>query len=263
MKELTILAIKAAFAAGKEILRIYEGDFEVEIKEDNSPLTVADKNANEIITKHLEKTDYPILSEEGRSIPYEERKDWKYYWIVDPLDGTKEFVKRNGDFTVNIALMHNNVPIMGVIYIPVTDELYFGGESFGSFKHGEYSKKAEEDFKELIGKQYRLPFGFNKSHYVIAASSSHLSQETIDYINELETNHGEVTKISRGSSLKICMVAEGVANEYPRFAPTMEWDIAAGHAIILGVGKEIIDHSTGIRIQYNKKNLLNNWFIVK
>ncbi len=263
IEDLTILAINASLAAGKAILKIYEGAFIVEKKKDDSPLTIADKNAHNIITSFLEKTEYPILSEEGRDIPFEERKEWETYWIVDPLDGTKEFVKRNGDFTVNIALMSNNKPIMGVIYIPVSDTLYFGGELIGSYKHTSVSRTSELVYSELTESKNQIPLTSNPTTYTIVASRSHLSQETKDYINKLEKTYGEVNRISRGSSLKICMVAEGVAHEYPRFAPTMEWDIAAGHAIILGVGGEIINTTTKKSILYNKINLLNNWFVVK
>ena len=262
-KELALIAIEASIKAGKEILRIYDGEFEVIQKEDNSPLTIADQNAHNIIASFLDKTNLPVLSEEGKAIPYNERNSWEYYWVVDPLDGTKEFVKRNGNFTVNIALMYKNRPILGVIYIPVSDELYFGGSDIGSYKHKHFSKNLESNLESLILKDYKLPMFDLPNKFTIVASSSHLSKETVDYIDELKATHGEVEIVSKGSSLKICLVAEGSAHEYPRFAPTMEWDIAAGHGIILGVGKDIIDYSTGTTIQYNKENLLNNWFIVR
>ena len=262
LENLTLLAIQASIKAGKEILRIYDGEFEVEKKADNSPLTIADKNANDIITSFLEKTEYPILSEEGRDIPYEERKNWEYFWMVDPLDGTKEFVKRNGDFTVNIALIHKNEAIMGVIYVPVTDELYFGGEQLNAYKIKGLSTITDLHFDYLTNTQFKLPLTSPPKDYTIVASRSHMNQETKEYIEELKKKYGTIQINSRGSSLKICMVSEGIAQEYPRFAPTMEWDIAAGNAIISGVGMQILDYSTGSRIRFNKKNLLNNWFIV-
>ncbi|MFT4660454.1 MAG: 3'(2'), 5'-bisphosphate nucleotidase [Ulvibacter sp.] len=262
-KKLAKLAIEASYYAGLEIMKIYANDFDVEIKADNSPLTLADKNANDVITGFLEKTDLPILSEEGREMSFDERKDWEYYWNVDPLDGTKEFVKRNGNFTVNIALMYKSIPIFGIIYIPVSDDLYFGGADIGSFKHEGFSSKKDWSYDDMADQKNKLPNQELPTKYTIAASSSHLSKETQEHIQELENNNGDIELISRGSSLKICLVAEGAVHEYPRFAPTMEWDIAAGHGIILGVGKDIIDHSTNKSIQYNKENLLNNWFTVK
>jgi len=243
-KSLVSLAVEASLLAGKEILKVYEQDFEVYTKSDQSPLTMADQKAHEVIQAMLEKTRFPILSEEGKEIPYEVRKSWDHYWIVDPLDGTKEFVKRNGDFTVNIAFMHINKPIFGIIYIPVTDELYFGGSDLSSYKHSNFSKKMDFSASLLFDHNFKLPCQDLPEKYTIVASSSHLSLETENYMKKLEETKGKVNIISRGSSLKICMVAEGSAHEYPRFAPTMEWDIAAGHGIILGVNKEIIDHHT-------------------
>lgn len=241
---------EAALKGGEEILKIYNTDFSVEEKEDNSPLTQADKNANTVIEAILKDTNIPILSEEGRDIDYSERKDWEYLWIVDPLDGTKEFVKRNGEFTVNIALIKNGVPILGVIYVPVKDWLYYGHEGIGSFKveNGELEK---------------LPLQIEKEKYIAVGSRSHKSQETEAYFNELTELHGEIDVVSMGSSLKICLVAEGAADEYPRFAPTMEWDTAAGHAIAKYAGKEFIDYKTKEEMVYNRKELLNNWFLVK
>jgi len=262
-KELATIAIEASIKAGQEILKIYDGEFEVITKDDNSPLTIADQNAHHIISSYLEKTGLPILSEEGKMIPYSERKDWEYYWVVDPLDGTKEFVKRNGNFTVNIALMHLNSPVLGVIYIPVSDEMYFGGSDIGSFKHGDFSNKTYDNVESLLTDENKLPLFNLPEKFTIVASSSHLSKETVDYMETLKEEHGEVEIVSKGSSLKICLVAEGTAHQYPRFAPTMEWDIAAGHGIISGVGKDIIDHTTRKTILYNKENLLNNWFIVR
>jgi 3'(2'), 5'-bisphosphate nucleotidase len=241
---------EAALKGGEEILKIYETDFSVEEKDDNSPLTQADKNANAVIEEILKETSIPILSEEGRSIDYSERKGWEYLWIVDPLDGTKEFVKRNGEFTVNIALIKNGVPILGVIYVPVKEWLYYGHKEIGSFKieNGELEK---------------LPRQITKEKYVAVGSRSHKSPETEAYFNELSEEHGEIDVVSMGSSLKICLVAEGVADEYPRFAPTMEWDTAAGHAIAKYAGKQFIDYKTKKEMVYNREDLLNNWFLVK
>lgn len=256
-------AIKAAIEAGKEILEVYNSDdFEVELKGDNSPLTKADKNAHYKIMEFLNPFDIPVLSEEGREMSYAERKDWKKLWIVDPLDGTKEFIKRNGEFTVNIALVEGNSPIFGVIYVPVTKELYFGIKGKGSYKVTEIST-ISADFKgveDVIKEGSQLPFK-NDQPYTVVASRSHLSKETEDYINELKDTHSNLEFISKGSSLKLCAVAEGIADVYPRFAPTMEWDTAAGQAIVEAAGGTV-KKQDGQNVIYNKENLLNPYFIV-
>lgn len=246
--ELLELAIKAAKLGGEEIMKIYAQDFDVFNKEDNSPLTIADQNANDIIENLLKETSIPILSEEGKHADFQERKKWNQLWIVDPLDGTKEFVKRNGEFTVNIALVENGVPIMGVIFVPVMNWLYYSS-SMGAFKVVE-------------GKTEKLPIINNRTNTVVVGSRSHQSAETAEYFEELKKEHGEIEIISMGSSLKICLIAEGKANVYPRFAPTMEWDTAAGHAIVNAAGKSLIDFETKKEMSYNRKELRNNWFIV-
>jgi len=246
--ELLNLAVKAAVLAGAEILKIYNNDFDVSYKDDHSPLTVADQNANVVIEQMLLQTNIPILSEEGRKIPFSERKLWNRLWIVDPLDGTKEFVKRNGEFTVNIALIENGNPIMGVIYVPVTGVLYYASEK-GAFKK-------ENDNVD------KLPISKNRKNFIAVGSRSHQSQETKTYFDGLMKKHGSVEVVSMGSSLKICLVAEGAADVYPRFAPTMEWDTAAGHAIANYSGKKLIDYKTNQDMKYNREQLLNNWFIV-
>ena len=246
--QLLALAIKAARLGGEEIIKIYNGEFEVSFKEDNSPLTVADENANAVIESLLEVTNIPILSEEGRDVPYLERKNWKRLWIVDPLDGTKEFVKRNGEFTVNIALIENGKPILGVIYVPVTSVLYYASK--------------EGAFKKVNNIVEQLPNVDQKDNFVAVGSRSHQSNETKAYFEELSKKHGDVEIVSMGSSLKICLVAEGFADVYPRFAPTMEWDTAAGHAIANHAGKKLIDYKTNKEMRYNREQLLNNWFIV-
>jgi 3'(2'), 5'-bisphosphate nucleotidase len=243
--------IAAAEEAGKGILEIYEtADFGVEIKSDNSPLTLADKKSHEQIMEHLTITNIPVLSEEGAEIPYEERKQWTELWIVDPLDGTKEFIKRNGEFTVNIALVRNGLPVLGVIHVPVKGITYWGCEGLGS-------GKVEN------GVTMKLPLSSETAPYKVVGSRSHMSPETEQYVAELRNAHTQVEMVSMGSSLKICLVAEGVANEYPRFAPTMEWDTAAGHAIAKFAGKTFIDWTTQKEMTYNRENLTNNWFLVK
>ncbi len=249
IKELLNIAINAAVEGGNEIMKVYNDDFEVYIKEDDSPLTVADQNANKVIIAQLDKTGIPVLSEEGKAIPYSERKNWDKLWIVDPLDGTKEFIKRNGEFTVNIALIENGSPIMGVIYVPVKKTLYYASEA-GAFK------KDEDNIE-------KLPINQKKEKYVAVGSRSHMSDETKAFFNQLKDTHGEIDVVSMGSSLKICLVAEGIADVYPRFAPTMEWDTAAGQAIAKYAGKSLIDYDTKKEMLYNRDELRNNWFIVQ
>ncbi|MBG15034.1 MAG: 3'(2'),5'-bisphosphate nucleotidase [Crocinitomicaceae bacterium] len=246
--QLLQLAKSAAILAGEEILKVYNKDFDVSYKEDESPLTIADKNANTVIEKMLLESKIPILSEEGRQVPFEERKNWDKLWIVDPLDGTKEFVKRNGEFTVNIALIENGSPVMGVIYVPVTNVLYYASE--------------EGAFKESKNSIDKLPIVTDRQSFIAVGSRSHQSPETKAYFDSLINKHGKVEVISMGSSLKICLVAEGKADVYPRFAPTMEWDTAAGHAIANYANKKLIDYKTKNEMKYNREQLLNNWFIV-
>ena len=255
-------AITATLEASKAILEIYHsGEFDIEMKGDNSPLTKADKASHNVIMSYLETTNIPVLSEEGRDIPYKERKDWKQLWIVDPIDGTKEFIKRNGEFTVNIALIDNQKPIIGVIFVPVTGELYFSSKELGAYK----VKVHLEDYNvdALLAKAITLPLQREDNTFTIVASRSHMSAETEEYVQQMRDIHGVVKLISKGSSLKLCMVAEGTANCYPRFAPTMEWDTAAGQAICEHAGFEVIDWNTKQNMLYNREELLNNWFLVK
>lgn len=262
MKQFLNTAITAALDAGKAILEIYHsGEFDVEIKGDNSPLTKADTASHNVIMSFLTKTNIPVLSEEGKAISYEERKDWSQLWIVDPIDGTKEFIKRNGEFTVNIALIENQKTQIGVIFVPVTGELYFSSKEMGAFK----VKVDLESFdvESLISNGNKLPLQREDNTFTIVASRSHMSPETETYVQEMRDIHGEVHLISKGSSLKLCMVAEGTADCYPRFAPTMEWDTAAGQAICEHAGFKVIDWVAKEDMLYNREELLNNWFLVK
>lgn len=263
------MAVRAALAAGEEILDVYGREFTVELKEDKSPLTEADKRANQKIAELLATAGLPMMSEEGRSIPYEERSVWKTLWIVDPLDGTKEFIKRNGEFTVNIALIESGRPVAGVVYAPVMGLLYFGGESLGSYRIRIDSHSPSVHPEEILSWDRlkslgeKLPFERGQRPYRVVASRSHMSEETAAFIEQLRTVHQEVELISKGSSLKICLVAEGSADVYPRFAPTMEWDTAAGHAVASGAGKSLSRTVDRISMQYNREDLLNPWFIVE
>ncbi len=261
LNNLLVLAVSASLNAGKAILEVYKNEkIEAELKDDNSPLTLADKNAHLEIIKILETTNIPVLSEEGRSIAYEERKNWEYLWIVDPLDGTKEFINRNGDFTVNIALIKNQKPILGVVYVPVSGQIYFSIKGEGAYTA---IIQNNELFNSDYKKYTKIPNCAKRSSYIAVASRSHMNSETKDYISNLENSKGKIELQSRGSSLKICMVAEGEADIYPRFGPTMEWDTAAGHAIAIEAGCTFTQADEQTPFIYNKENLLNPYFIVK
>ena len=248
------LAKSAALLAGKAILEIYEsGDFGVEMKSDQSPLTLADKAAHSIIVAHLRETGLPVLSEEGSSISYSDRKNWDYFWLIDPLDGTKEFIKRNGEFTVNIALICSHVPVAGVIYAPYIDIIYYGSKETGVYKIEK-------------GHQTKLSFITNKStikqlkeqpRITVVASKSHMNEETNSFIQQFQNPNLS----SMGSSLKLMLLAEGVADIYPRLAPTMEWDTAAGDAILRALNMSVYQTDLKTELLYNKENLLNPSFI--
>ena len=244
--------VTIAKEAGNVIMQIYKQDFEVEYKQDSSPLTLADKKANDIIEDGLNQlpVNFPILSEESKDIPYENRQYWEYFWLVDPLDGTKEFVKRNGEFTVNIALIHKDTPVLGVVYAPALDICYWAKQDEGAFKDGQRLPLKTKDQRET---------------YKIVASRSHMSDETQAFINAIDVDK-EKELISIGSSLKICLVAEGRADIYPRLGSTMEWDTAAAHAVVSETSCSLIKYTKNNvkeKHTYNKKSLLNDWFIVE
>jgi 3'(2'), 5'-bisphosphate nucleotidase len=269
-EELILTTLLAAKQAGEAILDVYGSDFAVEQKDDKSPLTLADKRSHEIIMDVLEQTitvnncTVPVLSEEGRGIPYDERSEWEYFWLVDPLDGTKEFVKRNGEFTVNIALIQKYKPVLGIIYIPVKDVFYFAAINFGTYKLENSENLVDNlSIKELLDKSQRLPLtNKNKSSFTVIGSRSHTSEEFSEFVKRLNEKYGNVEFISSGSSLKLCLVAEGRADVYPRFGPTMEWDTAAGQAIVEQAEGRVMDTQTREPLRYNKENLLNPFFIV-
>jgi len=240
--------LEIARKAGEEVLKIYNKDFEVEYKDDKSPLTIADKISHNLIVEGLKKYNLPILSEEGKNISYEERKKWELFWMIDPLDGTKEFVKKNGEFTINIALIYKNEPVFGVVYSPVLDWIYFND-----------NKNA---YKIENNKLIKLPFKRDNNKFIIVASRSHLNEETKKFIDSIKTDK-QKEFISIGSSLKLCLVAEGKADIYPRLAPTMEWDTAAADAIVRKVGKKVYQVENNLFLEYNKENLLNPWFFIR
>jgi len=243
--------VHIAREAGDAIMEIYKRDFSVEYKDDKSPLTEADLKSNEIICSAL-ATLYPhipILSEENKAAPYVERMEWDYFWLIDPIDGTKEFIKKTGEFTVNIALIHKDKPVLGVVYAPVLEDMYYAKKDIGAYKNDK-----------------RLPIRQNDNperELNVVASVSHLSEETQVFIDDLALSTEKLNLVSKGSSLKLCMVAEGTADIYPRLAPTMEWDTGAAHAIVLESGNLVVQYENDEPLVYNKENLLNPWFVVK
>ncbi len=261
------LAISAALKAGDEILKIYNdpnSDFGIERKADNSPLTIADRRAHSVIVETLSPSGIYALSEEGKHESYNKRSEISQMWIIDPLDGTKEFIKRNGEFTVNIALVANGVPVMGVVYLPVKRILYFAQEGIGSFRLDDITaQSALLGVDQYIAAASQLPLESKRERFTIVASRSHLSAETAEFIDSMRAMHGEVECVSSGSSIKIALVAEGSADIYPRFAPTMEWDTAAGDAVARCAGAEVVRCVDEKSLEYNKEDLLNPWFIVR
>jgi len=250
----------AAIEAGKVILEVYDTNFNVEYKADHSPLTEADRKSNQVIRKYLSNTNIPILSEEEKAIPFVKRKQWNQLWIVDPLDGTKEFIERNGEFTVNIALVEDNMIVAGVVYVPVQDILYVGIIGSGSYKIEKASQKT--NLIAQMNNKNKLPFKKNRHYIGIVVSRSHLNSETINFIEKLKNNYSTTRVIPYGSALKLCLVAEEKADIYPRFAPTSEWDTAAGHAIIKASGGNIYKaDKIEEEVTYNKEDVLNPFFI--
>ncbi len=255
LKALLPGVIDIAKKAGDAIMEIYtnEDDFNTTYKDDRSPLTKADLLSNDVITKGLQELspEIPILSEESKQTPYAERSDWTRFWLVDPIDGTKEFIKRNGEFTVNIALIEGGKPVLGVVHAPARTTTYWGAEGQGAFKQ----KDGET-----------VPMQVTQSHEGIAAitvvaSRSHAGPETTAFLEKLEASSGSINKVSAGSSLKLCLVASGEAQLYPRFGPTMEWDTGAAHAVVLQAGGTV-SNLAGEPLQYNKEDLLNPFFVV-
>jgi 3'(2'), 5'-bisphosphate nucleotidase len=248
-------------AAGAAILEIYnrEGSIEVTSKDDHSPLTEADIAAHQIIVSALTKLtpDLPILSEESADISWKERQAWSKYWLVDPLDGTKEFVKRNGEFTVNIALIENHIPVLGVVYVPVTNILYSGARECGAFKqdNGEEKQITVATMSEFNNVKNAV-----KDNVKIVASRSHRGKELDTWINKVEKLFKKVELLSMGSSLKICLIAEGKADIYPRLALTSEWDTAAAQAILEAAGGTLTDIEFKIYRYNQKENILNPFF---
>ena len=245
--------VTIAQEAGDAIMEIYNRDFKIDYKDDKSPLTEADTKSNEIICEALATAypEIPLLSEENKAEDYAVRKDWDYFWLIDPIDGTKEFIKKNGEFTVNIALIHKDTPVLGVVYAPALGDMYKAKKGEGAFKNGE-----------------KLPLKVNETpekSLKVVASKSHLSEETQAFIDDLAKGTENIEQVSKGSSLKLVMVAEGTADIYPRLAPTMEWDTGAADAVVREAGKMTyqFENDQSKVVIYNKENLLNPWFVVK
>ncbi len=248
------IAIQTAIKAGERILEIYEeDDFQTALKEDDTPITRADKSAHELICRELAKTNIPIISEEGHLQSYEERKKWQRFWLVDPLDGTKEFIKKNGEFTVNIALIEDGKAVLGVIYVPVLQELYYG-------RVGQNSHKAIYEKAQCVSEKILPLAQEEREHLVVVGSRSYQDEKTEQYIRELPQ---KVELVARGSSLKLCMIAEGAADVYPRFVNLKEWDIAAGVAIVTAAGGTVIDTETQKEIRFNSEKLAAPCFIAR
>lgn len=253
-------AIASSLAAGKAVLEIYHSGFDIRIKSDQSPVTAADLASHAVLVQDLGGTGVPVLSEEGRHIEFEERKAWNQFWLIDPLDGTKEFIHRNGEFTVNVALIEHNKPVLGVVYAPASDELYAGIAGAGWWYLSSASSvriNAMTDLTAFKG------IAVKSSMYTVAISRSHQDEKTENYLREVERKKGGIRRIAAGSSMKLCLVAHGKADEYPRFGPTNEWDIAAGHAVLIAAGKDIRTYPEGLSLTYNKASTLNGPFIAR
>ena len=265
------VAIRAAFAASKAILGVYDGPFEVAHKADRSPVTRADHEAHRAIEEVLAERQLPLLSEEGTHARAIERRDWAEYWLVDPLDGTKDFIQRNGEFTVNISLMRSDrqgewgtsAPVLGVIHAPVSDVLYFAWQGGGAWRQSDAATHPMLPTYERVALSERLPLTEPGTTYTVLSSRSHHDPRTASFLDELRREHGTLAHRTVGSALKFGLMAEGRAHVYPRFAPTMEWDTAAGQLICSEAGRTLIDTTTQAPMRYNKAELVNNWFIVQ
>ncbi|WP_298824938.1 3'(2'),5'-bisphosphate nucleotidase CysQ [uncultured Planococcus sp.] len=255
--------LEISLSAGREIMAVYGQELTIEAKADDSPLTIADQRSHRVIDAGLKNIypEIPVLSEEGSEIPYEERKNWKRFWLVDPLDGTKEFIKQNGEFTVNIALIEGNYPVLGVIYVPATDVFYFGEDNKGAYKLEDASAERFENVDVMREKSISLSAEKTGDKTRIVTSRSHMSAETHEFIERLANEGQSIERVSAGSSLKFCLVAEGQADYYPRFAPTMEWDTAAGQAIVEAAGGLVQCAKDQSRFSYNQESLTNGWFL--
>lgn len=258
MKEvlsISSIPIRAAIEASRAIMEIYEGEFERVEKKDGSPVTIADITSSEILREHLKETSIPITGEERKKAPFDVRKVWTKSWCIDPLDGTKEFIKRNGEFVINIALLQGNKASFGLIASPVQQKIILGGPQFGAYAFSFVDAEHPDKWEKLEALQ---PI---QDPITVISSRSHYTGDILSLIHSIEENYNKFESIKMGSALKFFHLVTGKADVYPRFAPTMEWDIAAGQAVFEAIGGEIIDIQTGKPLEYNKKNLMNPFFI--
>jgi 3'(2'), 5'-bisphosphate nucleotidase len=267
VKELLLQSVRAALQAGQAIMQIYaSGSFSTRLKKDKSPVTEADETANMIIRKALKDTGIPVISEEDRRVRYEIRKTWKELWLVDPLDGTREFLKGNGEFTVNIALINKNLPVTGVVYAPALKCMYFSAEGMGSYRLAVSTPDVYDSagMDTILSRSVPLPDKVRKGRSItVLVSRSHLNDETRAYIDRVKDSSGNLRVHPLGSALKFCLVAEGTADIYPRFGPTCEWDTAAGHGVAAFAGCQVVQYPSGNSLIYNKEDLINPWFMVE
>jgi len=268
IKQMLVVSVQAALQAGNIIMEFYGNDPVVQLKPDESPVTEADKKAEELILKRINDFGIPVVAEESVASGNIPKVSNDLFWLVDPLDGTKEFLKQNGEFTVNIALIDNYRPVMGVVYAPALQELYIGSSISGTRKYTEIDPQSPPklNYDDLINSGEVLNNSEKNTKLKalkVVGSRSHLNEETINYVKKLKETSGEVEMVSVGSSLKFCIVAEGSAGLYPRFGPTMEWDTAAGHAVALFAGCKMTDYPWENEFIYGKKNFRNTWFVVQ
>ncbi len=264
------IGLRSSLLAGDAVMRVYKSDFDVTLKSDQSPITEADRRSHEILMEQL-GDEIPVLSEEGSQITYEERKEWNLFWLIDPLDGTKDFIKRNGEFTVNVALIEHHSPVAGIVYLPAKEILFFGGRGFGAYR---VSGSALDNIRHSISGDPLEPAlagavslpdpdKLRSSKKIkIIQSLSHVTEQEAEFVVLLKEEFRDLDTASAGSSLKFCLVAEGTADLYPRFGPTMEWDTAAGQCVAESSGCEVLDLQDFSSIRYNRRVLRNGSFIV-
>ena len=260
--------LNAAVRAGAAIMKIYKhsDDYDVEFKSDHTPITIADRVAHNTIKEALGQTRIPILSEEGREMLYEERRNWELFWLVDPLDGTVEFIKGNNEFTVNIALMLNNICISAIVYVPYHHKMYIAERGFGAWVMYDVAplEDAHYTYSDIHANIHQLPLELAEhSNYRVAVSRSHQTAETHQHIDSLRTEHPDLEIIEQGSSYKFCLLAEGTVDYYIRTTTTSEWDTAAGELILSESGGLTSSYPAGEPLLYNKESLDNPWFVAK
>lgn len=258
----------AAVRAGASIMQVYKNrdDYDISLKSDRTPITIADRLAHKVIREYLGPTRIPVLSEEGREMLYDERRNWELYWLVDPLDGTVEFIKGNNEFTVNIALMENNRCRGAAIYVPYFGRMYYAGRGEGAWMCEGIAPDASADYTygRIVAAGRRLPSQTKARDVLrVAVSRSHRTPETDAHIEALRRRVGAVEVVEQGSSYKFCMLAEGIADYYVRTSDTCEWDTAAGELILAEAGGSTRSLADGAALRYNKEDLRNPWFVCR